>query len=273
MDDKQRASAWKPYTATRRSATGPCNICGTVAQLSWDHVPPQATGNRTKVGMIPLPARLSGVPGGARVSQDGIKFRSICRDCNAHLGHYYDPSMSAFARDIRPYATASIAVPRSIELGVKVQRVMKGVIGHLLASEVDYHSRSRFFQPWAKAYVLDHTVPLPERVGVYFWLQHGSGYLAITDLVKFSLVDHSMQTLHFLKFPPVGFLVTDARMYDGLPSLSRHRRAGGDDVVAVRVPLNAQRRQDWPEAPSDVDGTTSFVGANGFNAIYAEHLS
>ncbi len=221
--------------------------------------------------MIPLAARLSGTTGSARESQNGMKYRTVCRSCNAHLGQQYDPTVAAFARDVAGYVTASILLPRSIEVPVQVQRLMKGVLGHLLAAEVDY--RSSFFHPWAKDYVLDPAAPLPAQVNIFFWLHQGPGSVAVTDLVKFSLRDHSAHHLHLLKFRPLGFLVTASRMYGGLPSLSRHRAARSDDVVGVRVPLRARRPEDWPEAPSDDDDTVSLLGGAAANAIYARTLT
>ena len=92
-------------------------------------------------------------------------------------------------------------------------------------------------------------------------------------MIKYSLRYDSVHLVHALKFPPLGFLITSDRMYDGLPGLSRHRTQGPDDEVAVRVPLRAWRPADWPEAPSDADGTISVLGGGAANAIHATSLA
>lgn len=263
------ASAWRPTTVTWRTDGGPCNICGSDTPLSSDHVPPAATGNRQAVGMLPLAAHLSGTAGWARQSQNGLKFRTICRSCNSLLGLEYDPTITEFAAAVARCVETPIELLWNIDVTVRVQRLMKGVVGHLLASEVDY--RSAFFAGWASNYVLDPTSGLPETVNIFLWLHEGPGSLAFTDLIKYSLRYDSVHLVHALKFPPLGFLITSDRMYDGLPSLSRHRAACPDDEVDVRVPLRARRPPDWPEAPSD--GTISMLGGAAANAIQATNLT
>ena len=220
--------------------------------------------------MLPLAAHLSGTAGWARQSQNGLKFRTICGSCNSLLGVEYDPTVTEFVTAVSRCLTARIELPPSIEVGIKVQRLMKGVVGHLLAAEVDH--RSSFFLPWASDYVLNPATPLPEPINIFFWLHDGPGYLAVTDLIKYSLRRGSTHILHALKFPPLGFLITPSRMYDGLPSLSRYRTAHPDEKVPVRVAPAARRPADWPEAPSDVDGTISFFGAGAASAIYATEV-
>ena len=221
--------------------------------------------------MLPLAAHLSGTLGWARQSQNGLKYRTICGSCNSLLGIEYDPTITEFVAAVTRCVTAGIELPRSIEVGIDVQRLMKGVVGHLLAAEVDH--QSSFFRPWASDYVLTAAAPLPEPINVFFWLHDGPEYLAVTDLIKCSLRHGSIHHLHALKFPPLGFLITPSRMYDGLPSLSRYRTARPDQRVPVPVPLRVRRPADWPEAPSDVDGTISLFGAGAASAIYATEVS
>ena len=102
--------------------------------------------------MLPLAAHLSGTAGWARQSQNGLKFRTICGSCNSLLGLEYDPTVTEFVTAVSCCVTGRIELP-SIEVGVNVQRLMKGVVGHLLAAEV--HHRSSFFLPWASDYVLN----------------------------------------------------------------------------------------------------------------------
>ena len=220
--------------------------------------------------MLPLAAHLSGTAGWARQSQNGLKFRTICGSCNSLLGLEYDPTVTEFVAAVSRCVTARIELP-SIEVEVNVQRLMKGVVGHLLAAEVDH--RSSFFVPWASDYVLNPAAPLPEPISIFFWLHDGPQSVAVTDLIKYSLRCGSKHLLHALKFPPLGFLITPSRMYDGLPSLSRYRTAHRDENVPVRVPQRARRPADWPEAPCDVDGTISLFGAGAASAIYATGVS
>lgn len=63
---------------------GPCSICGSPAQLTVDHVPPKGIARGTAMEMRDLMDRLSvtEVQGKFQLSQDGVKFRSLCPRCN-----------------------------------------------------------------------------------------------------------------------------------------------------------------------------------------------
>ena len=260
-------SQWRAHVKTKLPPGAPCNVCGKATPLSDDHVPPRGTGNRTKVGMTPLIAVMSGVDAPVRESQNGMKYKTICARCNAHLGREYDPTLIAFRHGVARYVNASICVPTTVRWPVKVQRLMKGILGHLLAAEIDCPSPT--LDSTVRNYVLDPCAPLPDGISLFFWLHRHQGSVVIPDMLMWSLRDHSLHRIHVLKFFPIGFLVTERTMYDGLPSLSRHRDAVLDEVVEIPVPIRALRPADWPEMPSDDNHTVPVIGQAAANAIFA----
>ena len=266
MNDR---AEWRPHVKITSPKGSQCNICGSDTALSWDHVPPKGTGNRSKVGMTPLIAAMSGTTTRIRESQNGMKYRTICRSCNSHLGSEYDPTIISFSTAVERYINAKILLPSTLHCSVKVQRLMKGVLGHLLAAQVGCPSFA-LNNTSVRDYVLDPSEPLPETVNLFFWLHSYRGSVAIPDMVKYSLRDQSLHRLDVLKYFPIGFLATASRMYDGLPSLSRYRTAGSAEVVKVPVPIKAVRPPDWPEAPSDHDGTVTLIGEAAANAVFAQ---
>ena len=221
--------------------------------------------------MTPLMATMSGTTIPIQESQNGMKYKTICRSCNSLLGREYDPTVISFSSAVGRYINAAVVLPPALYFPVKVQRLMKGILGHLLAAQVDCPSST--LNPSIRNYVLDPLKPLPDSINLFFWLHRSRGSVAILDMLKYSLRHHSLHRLHVLKFFPIGFLATASRMYDGLPSLSRYRTAGSDEVVDVPVPLKALRPTDWPEAPSDCDGTVTLVGEAAANAAFAHEAS
>ena len=149
---------------------------------------------------------------------------------------------------------------------------MKGVLGHLLAAQVSCRSFT-LNDTSVQEYVLDPLKPLPNTINVFFWLHPYRGSVAIPDMIKIFLRDRSLHRLDVLKYFPLGFLATPSRMYDGLPSLSRYRTAGCDEIVHVAVPRKATRPPDWPEEPSDQDDTVTLIGEAAANAVYAHEAT
>lgn len=218
--------------------------------------------------MTPLIAAMSGIPAKNQESQNGMKYKTICRSCNSLLGSEYDPSIISFSRTVASYINTPLVLPPDPECSVRVQRLMKGVLGHLLAAEVGCPSHAIATSDVRK-YVLDPSEPLPETVNLFFWLHGHLGSVVILDLTKYSLRDRSLHRLDVLKYFPIGFLATESRAYGGLPSLSRYRNAGCDEEIGLPVPLGIHRPPDWPEAPSDDDGTVTLLGEAAANAVLA----
>ena len=82
---------------TARATEDLCTICQQHSTLIWDHVPPKGSWvfGKTKVSMRPS-LNLAGDPK-LRESQNGLKFRTLCRECNNLLGTKYDPEIMDFA--------------------------------------------------------------------------------------------------------------------------------------------------------------------------------
>ncbi|MCY4393944.1 MAG: hypothetical protein OXC10_02280 [Rhodospirillaceae bacterium] len=218
--------------------------------------------------MTPLIAAMSGTPAKIQESQNGMKYKTICRSCNSLLGSEYDPSIISFTSTVTSYINTPLALPPDPQCSVRVQRLMKGVLGHLLAAEVGCPSYA-IASSDVRKYVLDPSEPLPETVNLFFWLHDYRGSAVILDLTKYSLRDRSLHRLDVLKYFPIGFLATASRAYDGLPGLSHYRNAGCDEEISLPVPLGVRRLPNWPEAPSDYDGTVTLVGEAAANAVIA----
>jgi len=72
---------------TRGPKKGICNICGEYGKLTEDHTSPKESATITQVEMHHIVGILSAEKPGSRVrvSQNGVKFRSLCNRCNNSL--------------------------------------------------------------------------------------------------------------------------------------------------------------------------------------------
>jgi hypothetical protein len=72
-----------------------CRVCGKVARLSFEHVPPKGVGNSGRVEMLGIEDWLRREEEGAEVkgtiSQKGSGAYSLCRECNTRAGELYVP--------------------------------------------------------------------------------------------------------------------------------------------------------------------------------------
>lgn len=78
------------YLKRKRSQFDYCNICGKKKNLTWNHVPPKATGNNSEIIANRFDEGLPKSNKYQKKYQSGIKFRTICEKCNGNLLGYYD---------------------------------------------------------------------------------------------------------------------------------------------------------------------------------------
>ena len=207
-----------------------------------------------------------------RESQNGLKFRTLCRECNNLLGTMYDPEIIDFARAVRRYFEVRyVHLPsRVLHLPVKVQRLMKGIVGHLLAAKADLDSTN--FETIGREYVLNNEEPLPTDINFFYWIYP---YYNLVQVRREFVMFWPRGTFKIpaifqsLKYFPVAYLVCDKPQYAGLNSLSRYRHTGIDDLVEIPIELDGGREKDWPDAPSDDENNVVLVGNDGLKGIEA----
>ena len=84
-----------------------CHICGQNRALTWEHIPPKSSGNNRSVKYyytFDVPSLDDSLSETAQshkkafhVSQGGLKFRTLCSDCNNFTGANYVTAYSDFA--------------------------------------------------------------------------------------------------------------------------------------------------------------------------------
>lgn len=88
------------YSREKRDVKDYCNICGKYGRLTWDHVPPKACDNYdlVKYGTF---FDIQDEDPFYSISQNGIKYRSICSNCNNKLlGSNYDIELINFTNTV-----------------------------------------------------------------------------------------------------------------------------------------------------------------------------
>src|SRR5262245_14181286 len=84
-----------------KSRIGYCNICGTRAPLTEDHVPPRGAGGLSGAELTSLSSYLAVDESRPKIYQNGIKFPTLCARCNnALLGARFDRALIDVSKQV-----------------------------------------------------------------------------------------------------------------------------------------------------------------------------
>ena len=115
----------------------------------------------------------------SREFQNGLKFRSLCNDCNNRLlGKEYDPYLIDFSKKVSDIAglafNHNFSLPDQISINIYTQRVLRSILGHLLAADIREDMNTPVtnspYHNILRKYVLDPSESAPEELNVYYWL-------------------------------------------------------------------------------------------------------
>ncbi|KPL25180.1 MAG: hypothetical protein AMJ75_01820 [Phycisphaerae bacterium SM1_79] len=259
------------YVKFKREKCSVCNLCRGVKNLTWDHVPPKGGIELTSVEMETILAVMTGNRENAkpRESQNGVKYRTICKECNEYLGHNFDLALNEFAHSVAMYLKTSIQLPKIVHHKTKPKRLIKAVLGHLVAAKANVEDTR--FDRLAREYVLDPSAELPDDINIFYWVYPYTGSITIRDFAMFVPRGIFAKPAMFqtMKYFPIAYLICSEGSYAGLNSLSMYRDCGLDDEVEIPIALDRVEYAHWPEAP---EGTTNVFagGQSAMDAIVAQ---
>ena len=244
-----------------------CRLCGKLRVLSEDHVPPKGSLPYTSQEVRSIFQALAGPEDTTKPTfvQNGVTFWSICKDCNNFMGHAYDVEINRFTASIREYLSNTRPLPQAILVPVKVKRLLKGVLGHLVAAMEDADLSD--FDRIAAPYVLDPEAPLPDSIHVFYWPHPWNNIVVSRDFWRphdFFQSGSNISCFSTLKYYPLAFLVGEHPEYAALPSFNCFRTAGVDEVVQLPIDLTLKIDYNWPEFES-----LTFLGKTTFSSRFS----
>lgn len=242
---------------TRGPKRGICNICGEDGILTEDHTPPKGSVRITQVEMKHIAALLSAEPHGnrGRVSQNGVKYRTLCGRCNNDvLGANYDLEFNRFVNSVGSFINTDIALPPVMHIKAKPQKVIRSLIGHLMAQRVDGYKKGEHTEE-LRDWFLDESQPMPDYLKVYYWVYPYKTQVLARDAVMRNFASDDTAYFWLMKFFPVAFLILwdSPKGYDytKLQTFDLYRGVGPDDEVEIPITLNSLPHERWPEAPEE----------------------
>lgn len=201
-------------------------------------------------------------------SQNGAKYRTICADCNSYLGRNFDASLNNFALDVARFLKSPLIIPERANFQVQPQKLMKALLGHLVAAKVDIECTH--FDEMAIEYVLDVGAKLPESIEIFYWIYPHDCFVTIRDFALFTPRGTYQKPAMFqvMKYFPVAYLCTEVDEYAGLPRLSTYRDCDLEDTAELAIDFRVFFDAFWPEAPTS-DGNVMFGGQSAMNSHHA----
>lgn len=227
----------------RKSPDSNCNICLRSAPLTEDHVPPKTCLEALHVEIEPFEHRLRSDRPRLPISQNGMKFETLCGKCNSMLGTDYDHELGAVARGVRAWLCSPIALSDRWTVRVDASKVLKSIYGHLLAA--DANDPDTVQDREMREYLLGGSATPGDSVRCFYWIHDSPTVLVLRGVAMPAVRGYFKETGIFslLKFPPLGFIVTTLDAYEGLPELD----PSIPPSFGLRFWRALRREADWPE--------------------------
>jgi hypothetical protein len=246
------------YLKYKKDQVGICNICLKNRQLSWDHVPPKGGIDLTKVEMETILQKLS--KNNLKVfkeSQNGVKYRTICKECNEMLGSKYDKVINEFSNAVSNYLNSSLILPEVIHHKTKPIILMRAILGHLLSAKVEIDEIE--FDEIVRGFIFNENILIPDKIKIFYWIYPYKQTVVIRDCMMPARRGHfsDFELYHIIKHFPMAYLITESTHYEGLPELTKYRSMDFNEEVDIPIYLKRIEHPDWPEI---VDNGNIFVG-------------
>ena len=266
------------YIIQNRKQPDYCNICGKMAFLTWDHIPPKSllqepnTYANTLFHELPSPDRHM------RQYQNGIKYQSICSHCNNDLVGQYDADLSAFSKGIiielnrceQRILNHEINHVNSITVTTKINRVLRAICGHFLAMKNHYDDEN-IVDCYLRTYLTD-TNQTFSALFLHCWLYPYSTILNARDFVVVNTHQstHPKGMVSVMSCYPLAFLISTVdETAASLDNLGSYSTTKIDEEIPVTLRLstayytNTHKIKDlsWPcNVSSDEFETPDLLG-------------
>ena len=242
--------------STRGPLHGHCNICGQLAKLTEDHIPPKGIIRPKQVELMTLTEMLSAERPrkSSRYFQSGVTYRTLCHACNTDLlGSKYDPSLVMLANEVRAYGLSTLTLPAVSAFTVRQNKVCRSVVGHLLAHGLESNRKGTALVQLTD-YLLNPAATFPADIKLYYWLYPYDDQVVLKSFAFSAHYWNGLVVGMLMKFFPLSFLFTIDQPPEVNLSLDRLDDQLTQDIQDERrllVRFSGLPLRRWPECPSD----------------------
>lgn len=257
-------NSWAAMTG--KKGPGHCVICGDFGPLTKDHVPPKgcAVITNSVLSRLTMETEGSRLVGKTIHIQGGLKFKTICSDCNnGRLGTQFDPELKIFVDGMREglqKAGLNVVLPRWVHAQANLHLVAKSVIGHVLAAHSVADTEVRREDIGAseslRKYFLEPDIAFPSKWQLYCWPYFSRKQIILrhASWMDVSLNDPSKKSVygHVLKFLPLGFWLVYDRPEEFIINAKDITPVGMPGMERETISFDVRRtpHMGYPEQPT-----------------------
>ena len=244
------------HLATKGPKAGRCNICGEFGPLTEDHTPPKGCYLPTAVVIRHISTHISAEkkPSRGRMSQNGVKYRTLCHRCNnTMLGSNYDPHFIAFVNSVGNHLRSPQLLPSRAFIRGRPQAILRSLVGHIAAQGVARYLKGPLTEA-IRDYFLNESLPFPTGLSAFYWAFPFQSHVMARDVAFLDFAHGEPFSMWFLKFFPVAFMITWDRPRGfeyPTETFDPWRSLAIDQEVEMPLGLSRIPHQLWPETPTD----------------------
>jgi hypothetical protein len=230
--------------SNKKNTNGKCRICGQIKILSYEHIPPKSTFNKT-TRHISIPfddyiknedltkGKLKG-----KILQGGIGFYSLCKDCNNFLGsNYVKPYQNWVQFGMEAITRFKVNHFNLVAYEQEPLRIIKQIIAMFLAMNDDWYLEE---YPDLVAFIKDPKENnLPNKYQIFTYLNNEGEYRYIKHNLAFT-IEYGIINITELTFPPFGYVLTFDLDKDILPltNITYFKNYKHGQIVDLDISLN-----------------------------------
>jgi hypothetical protein len=231
--------------------------------LTENHIPPQAVGNFdhwNAQSYLTVSAADRELFYGRRFN-GGLRFKTLCAECNNGLGGKEDKAIINFFERVRKLLNSRVILLSRMQVPARPNQILAHLVSANesgVPSAFDVEARELFFGK--KSLSLSSW-------NLFYWIYLCPNLFLMRN--AYYTVWHPTVTvtpIQVLKFFPLAFMFTQEPWFFGLPNMRSFLRSEDDEVVDLPVELQAKDGHPvWPVVPESINSI--LLAGNSFGLI------
>jgi hypothetical protein len=256
-----------PYINSVKGSHGPCALCGHYEKLTDDHIPPEGAGNSGRWRGLSYMTTLTGnhEEVGSRRYPSGIRFKTLCANCNNRLGGREDGALINFYDRVRKIVESPLLLSPIMRIPAKPNLIVRSLFAHMTAANED--GRPSLFDDEARAIFHNKRSLRLCSWNLFYWIYLGRDLFLARSL--FHTIWSPTVELHemfVLKMYPLAFLFIGTPFFHGAANLMKFIQSR--DEEEAEIPLLLFQHESHPVWPAYTSSTNSIMfGGNAYGLV------
>jgi hypothetical protein len=255
-----------PYITPVSGARGPCALCRTYADLTEDHIPPESLGNGgrwvARSYLTTASADKELIFG--REFRSGIRFRTLCKECNNGLGGREDKALADFFERVSKLINSPLILNNVMRVTAKPNLIYRAILAHIIAAN-DQGIPTAFDTEGRNVFFRKQSLGLSSW-SLFYWIYTGPSIFVMRNAYYTVWRPLEIIPIQVLKCFPLAFMFAQKPWFSGLPNLLRFARPRDDEEIELPILMNARENLDtWPAVP--IGNTSVILAGDSFGYV------